>query len=142
MGLDMYLYTKPKGSGTADVYRKGPFTSFDDMYLDGVKEVGYWRKVNAVHRWFVEHSPSKTDDCQPYVVHPEALADLYLKAKEVLTDREKAPDLLPTQPGFFFGDTDYDQYYFSELEETLEILDKVKQIIMTQPVDLIYEASW
>lgn len=43
----------------------------------------------------------------------------------VLEDTETAEELLPTQEGFFFGGTDYDQYYWDDLEFTKERLEAV-----------------
>jgi len=41
-----------------------------------------------------------------------------------IKDPSTAKKLLPTQPGFFFGATNYDQWYYSDLKETLEMLNK------------------
>jgi hypothetical protein len=35
-----------------------------------------------------------------------------------------AKELLPTQAGFFFGSTDYDEYYYEDLVYTRDLLDK------------------
>lgn len=43
----------------------------------------------------------------------------------VLEDTETAEELLPSQGGFFFGSTDYDQYYWEDLEFTKEQLEAV-----------------
>lgn len=41
---------------------------------------------------------------------------------EYLSD--KASYLLPTRDGFFFGGTEYDEYYFKDLEDTKDILER------------------
>ena len=43
----------------------------------------------------------------------------------VLEDTRTARELLPTQSGFFFGGTDYDEYYWRDLEFTKEQLEKI-----------------
>jgi len=43
----------------------------------------------------------------------------------VLEDSKTARELLPTQEGFFFGGTDYDEYYWCDLECTKEQLEKI-----------------
>lgn len=43
----------------------------------------------------------------------------------VLEDTETAEELLPTQEGFFFGGTDYDQYYWDDLGFTKKRLEAV-----------------
>lgn len=54
---------------------------------------------------------------------------------------EELAEILPTQGGFFFGPTDYDEYYLQDLEETVEKLDRV---LSTTPeyADFHYRASW
>ena len=38
-----------------------------------VEEAGYWRKANAIHRWFVENVQDGKDDCGEYFVPPSSL---------------------------------------------------------------------
>ena len=49
MGLDMYLIRKPRG------------TKIDSEEL--YEDVGYWRKANQIHNWFVNHVQDGIDDC-------------------------------------------------------------------------------
>ncbi len=66
MGLDMYLYKKEfvnpvkedenKIIEWKNVFSKDEINSVELKEVSYiVLEVGYWRKVNAVHRWFVEN---------------------------------------------------------------------------------------
>lgn len=41
-----------------------------------------------------------------------------------IEDTAKAEELLPTESGFFFGGTDYDEYYVEDLKNTIKILDE------------------
>ena len=83
------------------------------------------------------------DDCQPVLVHPEKLAELYQRITQVLADPDLAPILLPTQGGFFFGATDYDADYLEDLRETLAELDKkVMKNSKIRGHNIYYEASW
>lgn len=43
----------------------------------------------------------------------------------VLENADTARELLPAQEGFFFGGTDYDEYYWRDLEFTKEQLEKI-----------------
>lgn len=71
---------------------------------------------------------------------------------DVIVNPELAQELLPTESGFFFGSTDYDQWYVEDLKHTVEILDKVfawvEPLVEARngyvycPVDFIYRASW
>ena len=44
---------------------------------------------------------------------------------EVLNNHSKAAELLPTSKGFFFGSQDYDEWYFRELEDTKNDIQKI-----------------
>src|ERR1700740_712435 len=56
-------------------------------------------------------------------VGPEERTAFWEKITHLAADSEPvkklAHDLLPTQPGFFFSGTDYDEWYFYGLRETL-----------------------
>lgn len=47
----------------------------------------------------------------------------------VLEDASTARRLLPTQEGFFFGSTDYDQYYWEDLESTKAQLEAILETV-------------
>ena len=96
----------------------------------------YWRKANAIHKWFVDLS-GEEDKCQKIYVSGKKLLELVELCKEVLADHDKAEELLPTQEGFFFGSYEYDEWYFQDLERTVELLKDVKP-----QDDFIYQASW
>lgn len=111
-------------NGTVDIFR-----AFDkiDISLDRIssiiEEVGYWRKANAIHKWFVDNVQSGVDECQRGYVSREQLKELRDTCAAVLADHSKAEELLPPSSGFFFGGTDIDSYYFDVLEATINILD-------------------
>lgn len=63
----------------------------------------------------------------------------YKDGKRVL-NTEKAEELLPTQGGFFFGGTDYDEYYIHDLKHTITIVDKV--LAMPKGWSIYYHSSW
>jgi hypothetical protein len=156
MGLDMYLNAKrymskyfnegdeAKMKLIAEVFpelanRKGRFGDASPVKEVSI-EAGYWRKANAVHDWFVRNVQEGEDDCGNYPVGREQLGELKELCKQVLEDRERASELLPTTDGFFFGSTEYDQHYFGDLEQTIRIIDEC----MTLPVEweFEYRSSW
>ena len=104
-------------------------------------EVGYWRKANAVHDWFVKNVQDGEDDCGYYHVSREQLKKLRDLCQQVLAERERAHELLPTTVGFFFGSTDYDEWYFNGLESTIEIIDSALAL-PAHMWDLEYHSSW
>jgi len=59
---------------------------------------------------------------------------------QIIADPSVASALLPTQEGFFFGMTDYDQYYYENLKYTREIL--TKELAEKDDGDFCYRSSW
>ena len=53
-----------------------------------VKQIGYWRKANAIHNWFVQNVQNGVDDCGTYIVTKENLEEL-LYACNVVVDSSK-----------------------------------------------------
>lgn len=184
MGLDMYLerktyvqnwdHMKPEHRHNVSVWRgSSPRSDIDPAKISYiVEQVGYWRKANAIHRWFVEHVQGGEDDCNPHYVSREQLKELLDLCNEVLdkcglsegkvengrrmengelvpiledgliiSNPEEAEARLPTQSGFFFGGTDYDQYYIDDIKQTVEIL---KPIVDREEDDAnyYYHSSW
>lgn len=108
-------------------------------------EVGYWRKANHIHNWFVRNVQYGDDDCGTYYVSQEALKELKqacikaLKFKGV--KRNNALDsILPTQDGFFFGNTEYDEDYFKDCKKTIDIINRV--LCFPQEWEVEYHSSW
>lgn len=103
MGLDMSLMQR---------IRK------EEHIKDTDVELVYWRKANAIHKYFV--GEADYESCDSIEVTRDMLGDLLDKCTLVLNDKTKAHDILPTTEGFFFGGTDYDEWYFDTLEKTIE----------------------
>jgi hypothetical protein len=117
----------------------------------------YWRKANAIHGWFVENCQDGDDDCKEYEVDREQLETLrdtcakILKrheAMKTMTDDEleemddldeDEESLEPTE-GFFFGSTEKDQWYYEDLKNTVEGLDRV--LTLPDEYSFTYQASW
>ena len=187
MGLDMYLtkrtfvgneYQKPEELVKILVPATRTDTWVEDIRkirnerISSITEsVGYWRKANAIHAWFVREVQGGEDDCREYAAGQGKLEELLRVVKEVIAGSELVPGtvtngfsyfegketpilaegevikdptlaqtLLPTQPGFFFGGTDYDDWYWHYLILTKEILEGV---LREDPDgDYFYHASW
>ena len=169
MGLDQYLeirkneycskYHQDKGSDLALEYPKD-ITEFipnlTDLSISRQTnyEVGYWRKANQIHNWFMQNCARRDewdnpiDDCRPIEITVDKLEKLLDDCKKVLADHSLAESLLPTTDGFFFGSTTYDEYYFGEIERTIEIIEPVlkfakhKLEIEDYVWEVYYQASW
>ena len=154
MGLDMYLYKKTflfTGEWVREEKRcevivteggKPHPTIKPERIKEIVEEVGYWRKANQVHRWFVDNVQNGDDDCKEYAVDYEQLRDLLNACEDILDDHSKAEQLLPTGSGFFFGNTDYDDYYFEQVQNTYDILMSIMSAPDADVADYIYQSSW
>jgi hypothetical protein len=134
-----------------------------------VEEVSYWRKFNALHNWFVNECGDGEDNCQEIYIGeklPELLETL-LKVKEVYEkspkkkvkvksgwsngeetfyevevpeDTDTLDELFPTSSGFFFGGTEYDEYYIEQVNETIELIEGLLK--EDENGDYYYQASW
>lgn len=161
MGLDMYLY---KGKQEFD----------GQLEYDFNNEIGYWRKANQIHKWFVDNVQDGQDECEDHVVTKEKAEELLnicnqvlngsklekglvqngqlykdgqwipnFEEGEIIKDVSIAEKLLPVSSGFFFGGTDYDQWYFEDVKLTREILEKaLKETDFENGEVLIYGSSW
>lgn len=112
--------------------------------IEGNYEVAYWRKANQIRNWFVEHLDDfdYEDNCKYFKVTQEILEELIKDCKIVINDHNKAEEILPTSSGFFFGSTDYDEWYYDGLQETINKLSDV--IIETDWKNevVVYHESW
>ena len=114
-------------------------------WLDLSEEVGYWRKANAIHRWFVENVQNGVDDCGRYNVSKEQLEELLENCKEVIKNHLNEEDdysILPTEDGFFFGSTEYDEWYYEDISSTIKILEKVLAETDFENYQITYQSSW
>lgn len=140
-----------------------------------IEEVAYWRKFNALHNWFVQNCANGVDNCEEVYVPKETLKELLSNLKDVKTSLDASPkktisvesgwsngentymdievfsdtsvadELLPTQGGFFFGDTEYNKWYYNDVVETIKTFE---DLLAEEPpkdaysVDYYYQASW
>jgi hypothetical protein len=150
MGLDMFLnrkiyiganYNHNGVKGTIDITkgdRKVDIEMNRVVYI--VEQIGYWRKANMIHKWFVDNVQGGTDDCRSYWVDREKLQELLILVNKVLRKHALAEELLPCGQGFFFGGNAYDQYYFEDLKETKKILELALSFEDGSSIE--YDSSW
>lgn len=128
--------------------------SFRDHRVKSIGlDVMYWRKSNAIHQWFVDNVQDGDDDCKRYIVDDNQLKQLMEICEEIIQVSEnkklsqakkyaKWEELLPTCDGFFFGSTDYDEYYLEEAKRTYECLKQFLEHDITKRCDFYYQSSW
>ena len=108
-----------------------------------MEQVGCWRKANHIHNWFVENIQNGEDDCDYHrEVTKKDLEELLNVCNEVLCNNTLAESLLPTCSGFFFGGTNYDEYYVRDIEETIDIITKVLETTDFKNEMVYYVSSW
>jgi hypothetical protein len=156
MGLDMYLEKKTYlGFGaemepkTLTIKRKNGDTSKVDLgtVKSLVTQAAYWRKANHIHGWFVENVQDGEDNCEPYYVTRDKLKELIDLCEEVLaakgTEKESeiARQKLPPTEGFFFGNYQINEWYWEDIEITIE---QVKEALENAGDydDFYYQSSW
>lgn len=160
MGLDMYLEARKFVGGyahTGEEERETFNQIVDAVKLGGMHDerfatvsinVAYWRKANHIHQWFVDKVQGGTDDCKSYHVSREQLMELENICRKVVESgtAEVAAELLPTSVGFFFGNDEYDEYYFEQTDWTAkrlaELLANIPETNGLGSIDFYYQSSW
>jgi hypothetical protein len=154
MGLDMYLTKKtyvrqwdhraPEERWEVTVTKGGkPFDGIDTTKISYIEEeVAYWRKANHIHSWFVKNLQNGVDNCGEYHVTDALLEELMRACIAVKADNSLAESLLPTESGFFFGGTEYDEWYYKSIDYTISILEEVLSDMGNTNADYYYSSSW
>jgi hypothetical protein len=147
MGLDMYLQAKESywdhmdgGKMKKRILEMKEFSGIECQFVSVEFNVIYWRKANQIHGWFVEHVQHGEDNGAEYYVGREQLQDLLDLCKATL--KTKNPEGLPPVEGFFFGDTEVNEWYWKDIEKTIEDLDKVLKNEKLNRFEFYYNASW
>lgn len=170
-------YEHRKITGSINIKKEGKRLDFGMDNLEYLEyEVIYWRKANAIHAWFVRTVQDNVDDCGTYPVTHEQLKELLDLCKETVKALENAtpietknqkvltPDglideevsiydpkvvegLLEPTGGFFFGNTDIDQWYVDSLKNTIHLLEVEMESVNNSNnnndhVDYTYHSSW
>jgi hypothetical protein len=151
MGLDMYLekrtdvrhWSFQKDEEQFEVVIKKGGVTYPSIKSDRItnitEELGYWRKANQIHRWFVENVQDGVDNCGEYFVSKTDLQSLLDVCLAVKLDHSQAEELLPAASGFFFGNTDYDEWYYNDIDHTIVIL---KEALADEHSSYYYSSSW
>lgn len=154
MGLDMYLSMNVSLCNLEETPQSTALRTAVQSVYEGLYEpdnhfigssvtvpLAYWRKANAVHNWFVTHAQEGRDECQRTYITLDQLKELREACSIVLADHDRARELLPVRGGFFFGGTEYDQYYFQWVKYTVEALDRIIAKLPERST-VYYQSSW
>lgn len=144
---------------TIDFYTKHydiKYWSWDTEHNHGHKmimqQIADWRKANAIHKWFVDTIQNGIDDCR---YHREVTEDDLRELLDIchtvllscdddgnITDTSVAEELLPSQSGFFFGSTAYDEWYVDDLKNTIAMIEKILKETDFDMYAIYYVSSW
>ena len=141
MGLDMYLtkrtyigaeYDFREVGGNIDITIKGePVNINFNRVQTIIEKIGYWRKANQIHNWFVQNVQDGEDDCMEHRVSREQFQSLLddvnavLSARDTPEEKGAIEDLLPPTSGFFFGSNEIDDWYWGDVENTKHLIESV-----------------
>ena len=120
-------------------YSVKKFHSLKNEYdeLNPWKEVAYFRKVNFLLPFF-EYG----ENCSRLEIDDYKIDELLVKCKQVLEDHSLAETLLPTQSGFFFGNTEYNDWYFYYVKEVYDKFSEIAEDFNSDEDMLSMVCSW
>ena len=100
----------------------------------------YFRKVNFLFA-YCKNNGKMVDDWFA-LTDKEDIDDIIDRCEKVLNNHELASELLPTQSGFFFGGTDYDNWYFNDVKDCLKQMKKYRKLLDGEGVTGYIIFSW
>lgn len=116
MGLDIY-FSKMKRN------------NIDSDCCEEESELAYYRKVNFLVAFFENNYNFERDHANYFTLNEDMIKDLIRRCELVFKDYNLAESILPTTAGFFFGSTDYDDYYYDNI---VNVLLDMKNIILPE----------
>ena len=140
--VDMTAYPQDIKELAEYIYKNNFKSTF--INRDGFRmyQIGYFRKFNALHNYIVNNLADGIDKCQEIEITKDNLYTLLDKLIRVDNNKGLAHSELPAADGFFFGNTCYDDWYFSDVKDAIEMCELFLTKIDFDKYDLIYQASW
>lgn len=92
-----------------------------DLYIEKIsrKNLAFFRKYNFLISFFEEYYGVEVENLRDLPITKEGIKELIDRCNKVLDNHTLAPELLPTKAGFFFGDTQYNEYYYKDVNDCL-----------------------
>ena len=100
----------------------------------------YFRKVNFLFAYY-QNNGKMIDECYAFT-DKDDIDDIISRCERVLKDHKLAEYLLPTQSGFFFGSTDFDKWYFSDVKDCLRQMKKYRKLLEDEETTGYVIFSW
>ena len=112
----------------------------------------YFRKVNFLFAYY-QNRGKMVDECFA-LTDADDIDDIISRCERILaakkgnewldndeTVEQFADSLLPTQSGFFFGNTEYDKWYFNDVKDCLNQMRKYRKLLTDGVTGFVY-FSW
>lgn len=165
MGLDQYLEarqyvskndwkdSKPVPNAVFDKIKPATMPGVMDPDAFGGITLTYnaaqWRKANGIQRWMQDHlADGDMQNCQDYYVSTDTLVELRLSCQRVLEAKDKkamaASEGLSPMEGFFYGGQDLDEWYFRDLQYTVDTINRLEKsgALSDTEISFYYRAWW
>lgn len=113
--------------------------SFVACPRDQLSEAGEFRKVNALLQWVNTHVMSVAN-CAYIPISKENLEKLQGTLNQLNTSN--CQELFPTQEGFFYGSTDYDEHYWEDVADVKTWVDETLAHFDFEEEILFFSAWW
>lgn len=155
MGLDMFLYrsSKPKEFEEIGYWRKA--NAVFDWINNNVRFISNCSKL----RMSKKNIERLLDVCKQArdIIQSATTQQIKIKVgynvKEGIdifgstnvydeNTADKLSNILPTCTGFFFGSTEYDEYYLSYIEYTIKICEEILKTTDFKTQRIFFEAWW
>ena len=157
MGLDMYLIKRKKNDANDDSFNEVAYWRkanqihnwFVENVQNGIDDCGYYE----VSR---QELQELLGDCRDVLKYAECelqemdggleRIDGEWKQTKIMgrkiINKDIVSDILPTSSGFFFGSTEYDEWYLRDIENTIEQLNEVLNDTDFEKDAIFYTSSW
>jgi len=130
-----FTYRKMLGEPKSLDEVKKFFVSFENYYY--AESDVYFRKVNFVYNFFAD---KLENEC--CFADKADIEELISRCDKVLADHSLAEELLPTRSGFFFGSTDYDEWYFKDVEDCKKQMENLLSKYDDETDVIYFIMSW
>ena len=167
MGLDMYLIKKKKAKGNKKIYEDLDWEN-EIAYWRKANQIHKWIVDNIQngnddcksYKISKEKIEELVSICNKILEEVKLIDGKILKSDyyqfengerthileygigKVIDNPKLCEELLPTQDGFFFGSTQYDEWYLDDIKYTRDRLQAILDLLDFDKWDVYYESSW
>lgn len=157
MGLDMYLIKRKKTNIDEDSFNEVAYWRkanqihnwFVENVQDGIDDCGYYEVSKQELQGLLA-------DCRDVLKYAECelqemnggMQKIDGEWKETtimgrkIINKDVVSDILPTSSGFFFGSTEYDEWYLRDIEHTIEQINTILNETDFNEDAILYTSSW